>query len=109
MANHTFHHCGHFFESEETVNACPACGVDCSALVQAKPSDFRFGALLMVKDYGSKLRVLNNSRGTQYDAVQEIGGEVEISSSEAHCYFLLEDGSQFKPTKEFMALIRTYG
>jgi hypothetical protein len=77
-------------------------------MIQAKPIDFKFGALLQTKENNHKVRVLNNVRGDEFDATNGSGHEITVHSREASSYELLEDGSSFNPSKEFMALIRTY-
>lgn len=75
---------------------------------QATKLDFKFGALLLLKTTGQKIRVLNNVRGDEFDATTGMGSELTVHSREAHCYELLEDGSEFKPSDEFLEQVRFY-
>jgi hypothetical protein len=45
------------------------------------------------------IRVLNNVRGDEFDATNGLGYEITVHSCEASNYELLEDGSNFKPSK----------
>lgn len=74
----------------------------------ATPKDFKFGALLQNVSTDQKVRVLNNVRGNEFDATNGSGYEITVHSCEANNYELIEDGSNFKPSKEFMALVRSY-
>jgi len=76
---------------------------------QALVSDFKFGALLQVKANEQKIRVLNNSRGDEFDAVFEgINAEMVVHSRDAGAYLLIEDGEAFKPCDAFMTEVRVY-
>lgn len=74
----------------------------------ATPKDFKFGALLQEVSTGQLVRVLNNVRGDEFDVTNGSGHEITAHSCEASNYELIEDGSNFKPSKEFMALVRSY-
>jgi len=76
-------------------------------MIEATASNYTFGALLESKEHGTQIRVLNNVRGDEFDAITE-SGEVTVHSREAHCHWVVEDGSNFNPSPEFMALVRTY-
>ena len=75
----------------------------------ATAEDFKFGAVLEVISSGQRIRVLNNSRADEFDAIQAgSDAEVTVYSRDASAYNLLDDGSNFKPCKEFLTLVRTY-
>jgi hypothetical protein len=78
-------------------------------MVEATASDFKFGALLQHKIDGTKTLILNNSRGDEFDSVTDgTPEETVVHSRDAHCYYLVDDGSHFKPTPEFMNQVHTY-
>jgi hypothetical protein len=74
----------------------------------AKASDFKFGALLRTNN-GTHVRVLNSPREHEFDAVYEgCAAEMVVDSRNANSFTLLEDGSNFKPSKEYLDLVRSY-
>lgn len=77
-------------------------------MTQATSTDFKFGALLQSKVTGQKIRVLNNVRGDEFDATAGGGDELVVHARDAGGYELLEDGSEFKPSNEFLELVRFY-
>ena len=76
---------------------------------QATASDFKFGALLQAKSSGQHIRVLNSPRAYEFDAIYDgVEAEMTVDSREAKHYLLVDDGNDFKPSKEYMELVRTY-
>jgi len=75
----------------------------------AQASDFKFGALLESNFTGTKVRILNSPREHEFDAVYgDCSAEMVVDSRNAKSFTLLEDGSNFKPSKGFMDLVRFY-